>query len=157
MFLAVFAFELSTVANAQSATTVYDLLFNQGEEPLIVSVVVARSNPYTLHTLGITPTRILTSYDAEAVIRGNAPSKALISAFKDTSAFVGKPCIGVSQNPNGMAVGWAVATKDSSGNDQVFIAITQDGRCAFIRGKLYPISGDLVAFLARYFSFLNYP
>jgi hypothetical protein len=157
MFLAVFALELSALADAQSSTTVYDLLFHQSEEPLIVSVVVARSNPHTLHTLGITPARILTSYDAEAVIRGNAPSTAFISAFKDTSALVGKPCIGVSQNPNAMAVGWAVATTDVSGRDQAFIAMSQDGRCAFIHGKLYPISGELVTFLANNFSFLNYP
>lgn len=156
-FFVVFVANFATAANAQSGTSVYDLLFHQSEEPLIVSVVVARSNPHTLHTLGTTPLRILTSYDAEAVIRGNAPSKAFISAFKNTSAFVGKPCIGVSQKPNSMAVGWAVSTKDSSGNDQAFVAISQDGRCAFIQGKLYPISGDLVTFLARYFTFLNYP
>lgn len=97
------------------------------------------------------------SYDAAAIIRGDAPSKTLLSTFKDTEVFVGKRCLNVPEDPNHIEVGWAVSTKDASGNDQAFVAMTQDGQCAFIKGKLYAIDPNLVTFLGRYFSFLNYP
>jgi hypothetical protein len=61
------------------------------------------------------------------------------------------------QTPRAMETGWGVEFKDGFGKVLGFVALTNNGRCAFVRGRLYPVDVTLVTFLNRYFSFLSYP
>jgi hypothetical protein len=146
-------------AEAQSnATSLYQLLFRGLPTPKISSITITRVEPRGETEVAITASRIMRSYSAEATIKFplDPAFKTLLYVFQETDASSPEGCTHVVQEPDALPVGWGIRAVDDAGTEVAFIALTQDGECAVIHGKLHQIGRNLVTFLSRYFSFLNY-
>jgi hypothetical protein len=157
--LACFLLAVAPEPSRAAGTTAYQLLFGNDPVPSIGRIVVARHDPEVETILTVTPSRIMRGYTSAAIVQGEDryALALLMDVLRNTDVGEGTCDSRLTSDANALPTGWGISIEDVNGKQIALIALTQDGDCAAIRGRLHPVDTTLIAFLSRYFSFLNFP